>query len=97
MGRHIDYDLSNDYTQPFRDKYWLQQTIQVQTAEGPAETRTCMRDLDPTVERGFLQRGAADMRRKMMLVEMTTAEQKRYLRHHDNSGSKLTALTTVMP
>ncbi len=44
MSRHFDYDLSNDYTQPFKDKVWLQQTIQVQTAEGPAETKACIRD-----------------------------------------------------
>ncbi len=46
LGRHFDNDLSHDYTQPFRDTYWLQQTIQVQTAERPAETRVCIRDLD---------------------------------------------------
>jgi len=36
MSRHFDYDLSNDFTQPFKDKFWLQQIIQVQTTEGPA-------------------------------------------------------------
>ncbi len=40
MSRHFrvkfDYDLSNDYTQPFKDKFWFQHTIQVETAEGPA-------------------------------------------------------------
>ncbi len=59
------------------------------------------RGLDPTVGRGFLQRGAADTRSKMrpdmMIVEMTTAEQQQYLRHDDNSGSRLTPLTPVMP
>ncbi len=59
------------------------------------------RGLDPTVERGFLQRGAADTRSKMrpdmMTVAMTTAEQQQYLRHDDNSGSRLTPLTPVMP
>ncbi len=59
------------------------------------------RGLDPTVERGFLQRGAADtwskMRPDMMIAEMTTAEQQQYLRHDDDSGSRLTTLTPVMP
>ena len=54
------------------------------------------RGLDPTVERG-----AADTRSKMrpdmMLLEMTTAEQQQYLRHDDNSGSRLTPLTPLMP
>ncbi len=43
MSRHFDNDLSDDYTQPFRDKLWLQQTIQVQTAEGPAENKAYKR------------------------------------------------------
>jgi len=47
------------------------------------------RGLDPMVERGFLQGGAADTRSKMrpdmMIVEMTTAEQQQYLRHDDIS------------
>ena len=59
------------------------------------------RGLDPTVGRGFLQRGAADtlskMRPDMMTVEMTAAEQQQYLRHDDNSGYRLTPLTPVMP
>jgi hypothetical protein len=37
-GRQFDYDLPHGYTQPFRHKCWLQQTIQVQTAEGLLET-----------------------------------------------------------
>jgi len=53
MGRHFDYDLSNDYTQSLRDKYWLQQTIQVQTAEGPAETRACISDLDDSLRKAL--------------------------------------------
>ncbi len=53
MGRHFDYDLSNDYTQPFRDKFWLQQIIQVQTAEGPTETRACIRDLDDSLRKAL--------------------------------------------
>ena len=165
MSRHFDFDLSNDYTQPFKDKFWFQHTIQVQTAEGPAEPKACIRDLDdslknafdeamrtviqaftkgqcsshyliadagkieglkdigvhskrvpafvlpdrclqargldPTVERGFLQRGAADTRSKMrpdmMTVKMTTAEQQQYLRHDDNSGCRRTPLTPLMP
>ena len=32
MGRPFDYDLSNDHTQPFKDKSWLQQIIEVKTA-----------------------------------------------------------------
>jgi len=48
-----------------------------------------------------LRRGAADTRSKMrpdmMIVEMTAAEQQQYLRHDDNSGSRLTPLTPVMP
>ena len=58
------------------------------------------RDLDPSVERGFLQGGAdtrSKMRPDMMIVEMTAAEQQRYLQHDDNSGSRLTPLTPVMP
>ena len=53
MSRHFDYDLSNDYTQPFRDRFWLQQIIHVQTAEGPAETRACIRDLDDSVRKAL--------------------------------------------
>jgi len=37
------------------------------------------------------------MRPDMMIVEMTTAEQQQYLRHDDNSGSRLTPLTPMMP
>ena len=59
------------------------------------------RGSDPMVERGFLQGGAADTRSKMrpdmMIVEMTTAEQQQYLRHDDNSGSRMTPLTPMMP
>jgi len=59
------------------------------------------RGLDPTVERGFLQGGAADtwskMRPDMMIMELTTAEQQRYLIHDGNSESRLTPLTPVMP
>ena len=61
------------------------------------------RGLDPMVERGLLQGGAADTRSKtrpdMMIVEMTAADQQRYLHHDDNSGSicRLTPLTPVMP
>ena len=32
-----------------------------------------------------------------MIVEMTTAEQQQYLRHDNNSGSRLTPLTPMMP
>jgi len=53
MGRHFDYDLSNDYTQLFRNKFWLQQIIQIQTAEGPAETRACIRDLDDSLRKAL--------------------------------------------
>ncbi len=60
----------------------------------------CKLELDPTVERGFLQREAADMRSKMrpdmMIVEMKMAEQQQYLRHDDNSESRLRPLTPVM-
>ncbi|DBB14316.1 TPA: hypothetical protein ACH3X3_001250 [Trebouxia sp. C0006] len=46
------------------------------------------------------QGGAADTRSKMrpdmMIVEMTTAGQQQYLRHDDNSGSRLTPLTPKM-
>ena len=59
------------------------------------------RGLDPAVERGFLQGGAAATRSKMrpdmMIVEMTTTEQQQYLRHDDNSGSRLPPLIPVMP
>ncbi|DBA96919.1 TPA: hypothetical protein ACH3X3_013075 [Trebouxia sp. C0006] len=45
--------------------------------------------------------GAADtgnkMRPDMMIVEMTTSEQQQYLRHDDNSGSRMTPLTPMMP
>ena len=53
MGRHFDFDVSNDYTQPFKDKFWLQQITQVQTAEGPAETRACRRDLDDSLRKAL--------------------------------------------
>ena len=59
------------------------------------------RGLDRTVERGFVQKGAADswskMRSDMMIVERTTADQQQSLRHDDNSGSRFTSLATVMP
>ncbi|DBB06997.1 TPA: hypothetical protein ACH3X1_011588 [Trebouxia sp. C0004] len=41
------------YTQPFKDRFWLQQIIQVQTAEGPAETRACIRDLDDSLRKAL--------------------------------------------
>jgi len=54
------------------------------------------RGLDLTVERG-----ATDTRSKMRpdltILEMTMAEQQQHLRHDDNSGSRLTPLTPVMP
>ncbi len=37
------------------------------------------------------------MRLDMMIVEMTAAEQQQYLGHDDNSASRLTPLTPVMP
>ena len=37
------------------------------------------------------------MKPDMMIVEMTAAEQQQYLRHDDNSGSRLTPLTPAMP
>ena len=50
----------------------------------PVDRCSQARGLDPMVERGFLQRGAADTRSKMrpdmMIVEMTTAEQQQYMR-----------------
>ncbi len=53
------------------------------------------RGLDPTVERGFLQGGAADTRSKMrpdmMIVEMTTAEQQQ------NNSSTCAMMTTLDP
>ena len=59
------------------------------------------RGLDPAVERGFLQGGAAATRSKMrpdmMIVEMTTTEQQQYLRHDVNSGSRQPPLIPVMP
>ena len=65
------------------------------------DRRLQARGLNPTVGRGFLQRGAANTRSKMrpdmMIVEMTAAEQQQYLRSDDNSGSRLTPLTPVMP
>ena len=53
MGKQFEYDLSDDCTQPFTDKYWMQQTIQIQTAEGPAETKVLLRDLDDSLKEGF--------------------------------------------
>ncbi len=53
MGKQFDYDLSDDYTQPFKDKYWMQQTTQVQTAEGPAETKVFLRDLDDSLRKAL--------------------------------------------
>lgn len=46
LGRHFDHNLSNDNTRSFRFKYWGRQISQVQTAEGPAETRAGIRNLD---------------------------------------------------
>ncbi len=54
------------------------------------------RGLDPTVEAGATDT-RSKMRPDMMIVEMTTAEQQQYLRHDDNSGSRVTPLTPVMP
>ena len=45
--------VSNDYTQPFKDKFWLQHTIQVQTAEGPADTKACIRDFDDSLRKAL--------------------------------------------
>jgi len=53
MSRQFDYDLSNDYTQPFKDKFWWQQTIQVHTAGGPAETKACIRNLDDSLRKAL--------------------------------------------
>ena len=48
-----------------------------------------------------MQKGVPDTRSKMrpgmMIVEMTMTEQQQYLRHNDKFGSRLTALTPVMP
>ena len=59
------------------------------------------RGLDPMVDRGFLKGGAAEawskMRPDVMIEEMTTAEQQQYLHYDDNSGSRLTPLTPMMP
>ncbi len=67
----------------------------------PPKQMFASKGLGPYVERSFLQRGVADtrgkMRPNMMRLEMTMAEQQQYLRHDDNSGSRLTALTPVMP
>ncbi len=52
-SRHFDYDLSNDYTQPFKDKFWFQHTIQVQTVEGLAETNACIKDLDDSLRKAL--------------------------------------------
>ena len=51
MGKQFEYDQSDDCTQPFTAKYWMQQTIQIQTAEGPAETKVLLRDLDDSIKR----------------------------------------------
>ncbi len=51
MSRHFDYDLSN--TQTFKDEFWFRHTIQVQTAEGPAETKACIRDLDDSLRKAL--------------------------------------------
>ena len=53
MNTHFDFDLSNDYTPPFKDKFWFQHTIEVQTAEGPAETKACIRDLDDSLRKAL--------------------------------------------
>ena len=53
MSRHFDYDLSNDYTQPFKGTFCFQHTIQVQTAEGPAATKACIRDLDDSLSQAL--------------------------------------------
>ncbi len=50
MSRHFE---SNDYTQPLKDKFWFKHTIQVQTAEGPAETRACIRDSDYSLRKAL--------------------------------------------
>ena len=52
MSRHFDYHLSKDYTQPFKDKFWFQHTIQVQTGEGP-EIKACIRDLDDSLRKAL--------------------------------------------
>ena len=53
MSRHFDYGLSNDYPQPFKDKFWFQQTIQVQTAEGPAEFKACTSGLNNSLRKAL--------------------------------------------
>ena len=51
MSRQFDHDLSSDYTQPFKDKFWFQHTIQIQTAKGPAKTKACIRDLHDSLRK----------------------------------------------
>ena len=53
MNRHFDYNLSSDYTQTFKDKFWFQHAIQIQTAEGPVETKACIRDLDDSLRKAL--------------------------------------------
>ncbi len=35
------------------DKFWFQHTIQIQTAEGPAETKACIRDVDDSLRKAL--------------------------------------------
>ena len=44
-ARQFDHDVSELYTEPFRDKFWLQRTKHISTAEGMTQRTEYIRDL----------------------------------------------------
>ncbi len=43
-GRAFDYDISKDFIEPFKDKFWPQQKLKLQTAEGTTTIKEHVRD-----------------------------------------------------
>ena len=44
-ARHFDHDVSQEYCEPFKDKFWIQQEVQVPTPTGASKTLESLRDL----------------------------------------------------
>ena len=44
-ARHFDRDVSKEYCEPFMEKFWIQQEIQVSTPTGASKKLESLRDL----------------------------------------------------
>ena len=44
-SKRFDYDISQLYSEPFKDKFWLQRNIQIQTTEGFRTEKECLHNL----------------------------------------------------